>query len=561
MALITKKQLVTGDEAADLERAQKPRRHSYGKAPKRSGKRFVLIVGDEGGILVFMQGAKVLRRLFAPSPQIAHTEAMLELMRANAGVPVSILVDMLDQQYVRQSFPPVSSLSVGGLVRRRLERDFNAEDLKGSLALGRDKTGRKEWNYLLVSLAKTPLLTEWLDHVIELPNELKGIYLVPVEAPSYFSMLSKAVHNKAPLAWQLLVSHNKVSGFRQVVMRGGKIVFTRVTQAIDDAIPAVIAGNIEQEIINTLEYLRRLDFQDNGSLEAMLIVSQEVHDALDLNRFTLGRANMLTPLDVADALGFEQAALSADCYGDVVMAAAFASTRIRNLRLMTVYGEKLAKLYMAGMAIKVVAGLTAVALLGLSAVNAYEMMQSRSAAADTKAKTMALQPQQADLQKSIDALSKDLTFKSAIVDTYDAYVKHNDLPDDFATQIAPLLSPEHRMTSMEWKYRNDAGENAPPLEIKASFQFNGAYPDQESQVKATTDFLAQLKQQLPQYDITADPIPGLTGGKQNIEVSFGQQVQQAINAIKEGPADLKVKFVGPKKSGVASAPEPTGDAE
>ena len=314
------------------------------KFKSAKGKRFVFIIGDEGCILIFMQGYKVVRRLFAPSAQPSHTGAMLELMAINPNVPIHILADVLDQQYVPHPFPPVSALSVGGLVKRRLNRDFMPDDLKGALPLGRDKTGRKEWKFLLVALAKTPLMSEWIELLINLPNELKGIYLVPIESVAYVAALNKRLSNGDSRPWQLLISHNKVSGFRQVVTYNGNLVFTRVSQAIDDAIPAVIAGNIEQEIVNTLEYLKRLEFREEAQLDATVIISQEVIESLDLNRFGFGKVQILTPLHVAEALGLEQAALSADRFGDVVMAAAFGVTKKRVLRFSTAYLNKLDKL-------------------------------------------------------------------------------------------------------------------------------------------------------------------------------------------------------------------------
>ena len=156
------------EKAAGKVKAVKPPKTS--KPPKAGGKRFIFIVGDEGCILVFMQASKVIRRLFAPSAQPSHTEAMRELMKANPSVPIYLLADVLDQVYRQHPFPPVSSLSIGGLVKRRLDRDFNPEDLKGALPLGRDKTGRKEWKYLLIALTKSPLITEWLDLIVEQPN-------------------------------------------------------------------------------------------------------------------------------------------------------------------------------------------------------------------------------------------------------------------------------------------------------------------------------------------------------------------------------------------------------
>ena len=129
-----------------------PRPPSQGRRPKSgrsSGTKnkaghFVLIIGDDGAILVFMQGNTVVRRLFAPSPRPDHTSSIVDLIQSNPTVPISVLADVIDQQYVRHSFPPVSTFSVNNLVKRRMERDFQAEDLTGMLRLGRDKSGRTE---------------------------------------------------------------------------------------------------------------------------------------------------------------------------------------------------------------------------------------------------------------------------------------------------------------------------------------------------------------------------------------------------------------------------------
>jgi len=175
MALSFRKQKseATVDDSAPAPNKREKKRGKSQQSAKVStggGKRFVLIIGDEGAILVFMQGMKVLRRLFAPSAQASHSEAMMDIMKANPKAPISVLADVIDQQYVPHNFPPVSSLAVGGLVKRRLERDFQPEDLKGSLAVGRDKSGRREWKYLLVALAKTPLIAGWIDLLVELPT-------------------------------------------------------------------------------------------------------------------------------------------------------------------------------------------------------------------------------------------------------------------------------------------------------------------------------------------------------------------------------------------------------
>src|SRR5688572_30641217 len=120
-------------------------RSSAPKLSKGKKEHFTLFVGDDGAILVYMEGRTVVRRLFAPTATLDHTRTMTELMAQHPKAPIRILMDVIDQQYIRQTFPPVSPLSVGGLVDRRLKRDFPAEDLKGAIRLGREATARKDW--------------------------------------------------------------------------------------------------------------------------------------------------------------------------------------------------------------------------------------------------------------------------------------------------------------------------------------------------------------------------------------------------------------------------------
>lgn len=542
----------------------KPRK-SGASLIKRGGKdkQFVMLIGDEGAILVFMEGSKVVRRLFAPSAQPSSTEAMLTLMNGNPKVPVSLLVDSLDQQYVRQSFPPVSSLSVNGLVKRRLDRDFQPEDLKGSLPLGRDKTGRKEWNFLLISLAKTATLTEWIDLVSDLPNELKGIYLVPVEGTMYVRMLSGTFGSSHPQSWQLVVTHNKISGFRQIVVNQGKLVFTRVSQAIDDAIPAVIAGNIEQEIINTIEYLKRLGFQDNSGLDIFVVASPDVNEALDLKRFNSGFSRALTPLDVAEGLGLEQAALSADRFGDVVLASAFVRAKKKVLRFSTAYIDSLKKMYGISKATKVAAALISILLLGLSVQNLMGMMENQSQAAESSAKRAQLQGRLSELKNSIAGLNQNIAMKATAVNLYDAYLKDSHAPLDFVQLLLPLITPEQRILSFTWTTQKPSeksqssganqGANAGdqgPITIAIDFEFKGAYKTPDALSKAAQAFLDNLAEKLPEYTVSYPTFPWKVEEAKNLEISFDQQQP---TGIKEGENHLIVTFSGPLKKSTTNA--------
>ena len=541
---------------------EKPKRVKGAKAEKGTykpkkvalgvrGARFVLLVGDEGGILVYMQGKKMVRRLFAPSPQKDHTAGIAELMRNHPKVPLYILADVLDQQYVRQNFPPVSSFSVSGLVKRRLERDFQPEDLKGSLPLGREKTGRKEWSFLLIALASTPLIQQWLERVMELPNEFRGVYLTPVEGQHYLPVLRRYLPNPVPQApWQLLVTHNKVSGFRQIVLNEGKLVFSRVTQAIDDAVAAVVAGNIEQEVLNTLEYLRRLGFQENNTLEMTVITSAEVREAFDAKRFGLASAVVATPLEVAEAAGLEQAALSADRFGDVVMAACFAQVRTPVLKFETKYGAKLSQLYLVRRVVLAGTALMGAALLFSAANDVATFFSNRSEADAQTRKKQALQAELVQVRKQIGTLDVDVAKKTAIVAGCDAYMKNRVDPLQFVADIATSMSKDKRVLSLRWVQKTNDNPNAPPapaggmaasdIQISMEVEFVEKYADVDALAKAVDAYIAALRGNLPHYTIAVGALPWLSqGGDKGLEISFDSKENEAI---KDGMNKIEITF-------------------
>lgn len=544
-------------ETPQAPRPPKPRRASRadggGSKTKNKGSHFVLMLGDDGAILIFLQGNTVVRRLFAPSPRPDHTASIVELMRANPTVPLSILADVIDQQYVRHNFPPVSSFSVNNLVKRRMERDFQAEDLKNFMRLGREKTGRKEWSYLLVALANTPLMQQWLELLVELPNEMKGIFLTPLEGQHYIPALKRHIGSMA-MPWQLLLTHNKVSGFRQIVLQDSKLVFTRVTQAIDDGVAAVLAGNIEQEIISTMEYLRRLGFQDNDSLEIIVIAAQEVKEALDLARFRVGGQHVLTPLDVADMMGLQQAALSADRFGDVVFASWFATSKKRVRRFNSAYGEKLTKLYGARRAIKLIGGLLIVGMLGLAAFNVKDMFALSSETAAIESQNAPQLSEIANLQKSIDSLDKDVALKSAIVGVHAAYMKDAKSPLDFAREYSRYSDPLFRVQSMDWgstpvkPAQGAAATTTETLKVTLGIEVMGSYSDVETLTNAAEAFIDRLQSNMPSYEIKAEPFSWSKDSADSMEISFGQNAAGAANAI----GDRKITLTFTEKPATAS---------
>lgn len=314
-------------------RQKKP---AVGSSKVAGGTRFVLFLGDEGAILTHIKGNVVLSRQFIPDASQDNLREFQQTLYKDPAAPLYLVVDNMDQSYVQQTLPPVSSFGVGKLIKRRLERDFSANDIKGAILLGREKTGRKDWNFLMVALEKSPQLKVWLDFIQELPNRFVGIYLVSVEAELILKRLEKGMGlsvEETGVEWKFFVSHNKVGGFRQVILRNGRIIFTRLAQPVGESTPEVIAGNIEQEMLSTIEYMKRLAFTPQSKLAIYIIASSAIKAAIDPAKFSASSFHIFTPYEISQHLGIEGAAQPTDQFGDVVLAATIGGSRKHVLTL------------------------------------------------------------------------------------------------------------------------------------------------------------------------------------------------------------------------------------
>ncbi len=571
---LAKPKLKIGKEGS---KAEKPAKNA--RAPRKTGaskgNKFVLLLGDEGAILTFIQGGKVTRRLFAPSPQEEHVHTLVELMQSFPKAPVYLLVDMIDQSYVRHNLPPVSPLSINKLVQRRLDRDFAAEDITGSLNLGREKTGRKEWNFLLISLANNTLLQQWLEVILNLPNHFKGIYLVPVEGQEYIGNLNKALNDKDDrnTQWQILVSHDKVGGFRQIVLKDGKLIFTRLTQSMGDVMPEVMAGSVEQELQNTIEYLRRLSYDERSGLEIYIVVAQEIKDAIDENKLKAQRAYLLTPYEVSQALGQEQSALAGDRYGDVVMATAFGQSKKRCLKLMSKQAASIEKLYTAKTAIRVVVALACLALVYLSVTTAMNVFSAKSEISKFNAQRGGKQQELQEAQQNLERLGNDVNMLMSVATLY-----QETKPDEpniliFVREIGRLMDEKALVKSLTWKRGLKSGEGAAvtsattPAEgtlytsdkitADIAMEFIKHEGDQQKLLADADSFLDRLGAVFEGYEITHEKLPGVISEDEKLEVNFDDQ-SAGDTTLKEGENIVKLTISGPVEGGTTPAADMDG---
>lgn len=449
MALSFKKR--TPKSGTEVRAGKVPPKGKVFKASR--GSKFVLFVGDEGAILVYLKDNVVQSRQFVPDASQANLEELKQTFVKDIKAPVMMVVDSMDQSYVQQTLPPVSSMSVGKLIKRRLERDFGKDDIKGAVMLGREKTGRKDWNFLMIALERSPQMTVWLDFVAELPNRFRGIHLISVEAESIVKTLETALgipKEGTGAEWKFFVSHNKVGGFRQVILRNGRIIFTRLAQPLAEANTEVIAGSIEQEMLSTIEYMKRMSYNPATGLDIYIVASAGIKESIDTRKFNATSAQIFTPFEIAQFFNIEGATQPSDQFGDVVLAAIIGCTRKFILTLTAPQYQKIDTFYNLTFYQRIFATLAFLGMVGYSGYTGFDIMMLASNISDLERKKTTEQNTLTALRKEIARTDLDVEKATDLIDLYKQISKETITPLSFIEKIQPLITSPITLKSIDW---------------------------------------------------------------------------------------------------------------
>lgn len=438
---------------------------------KSTKSKFIIFLGDEGAILIHLKGNVVQSRQFVPDASQQNLAELQQALLKDVAASVMLVVDTMDQSYMQQTLPPVSSLSVNKLIKRRLDRDFSGNDIKGAILLGREKAGRKDWNFLMVALEKSPQLALWIDFIQQLPNRFAGIYLAAVEAENLVSRLEAGMKvDGAETEWKFFVSHNKVGGFRQVILRNNRIVFTRLAQPIGDSSAEVVAGSIEQEMLSTIEYMKRLSFSPQSKLAIYIVTSSGIKAAIDKSKFTAHTFEILTPFEISQYLGLEGAAQPTDQFGDVVLAATIGSSKKHVLRLVAPQTRKIDVVHQAILYQRVMATILILGMIGNGIYIGYEIINLITRNGEITDITAGEQRGLDNLRADISRSTVDVERASDLIDAYLQLVKEKQSPLPIMKMLESMLREPVWIKSIEWSVANEsfvpkmatgAGKNIP----------------------------------------------------------------------------------------------------
>lgn len=258
-------------------------------------KRLLVYVGSRGAVALlsgrFTPGWKTVLA--------ASTEGVRQfsdLLRKYQRLPVTLLVDSVDEDYRLETMPHVIGRARQELLNRRLKQVFRNAPYVAAIQQGRNKEGRRDDRYLLVSLTDNDWLQPWIDTLRAHDVPFAGMTLLSVAAENLLARL------KIREDCVLLVS-SQSAGLRLTYFLQGKLRFSRLirTDTAEDA-----SLNVADEVSKTQLYLtsQRLLPREGRLTVCLLDHGSRFSTAqATLNADPQFEARLLQPADIGKRLG------------------------------------------------------------------------------------------------------------------------------------------------------------------------------------------------------------------------------------------------------------------
>lgn len=280
-----------------------------------SKKNIVVTIGNYGAVVALHEGNEIKNKIFIDELNDAAKEELKGIFSKNKSALIYVLLDTIDQSYKKKIYPSVRKSDLIRIIKRDLANDGDRESLKNYIIHNQKKSEKKQqasskWECLFVSSSNSEVINKWLEFLLEMPNHLIGIYMLPIETFGLFRLLKESLAAQSKIRNKkndlyCLVMQNKVSGIRQIVFSDQGIVFTRVVNYNFEQ--ADFLEKYEQDIYSTFEYLKRL-FPDLQIAELDIVnvfPPEAVEKIKRINNVELNFINY-TAHEVASKIGYSK---------------------------------------------------------------------------------------------------------------------------------------------------------------------------------------------------------------------------------------------------------------
>ncbi|TDK65698.1 hypothetical protein [Sapientia aquatica] len=196
----------------------------------------------------------------------AGLQALSDYVMLDKHVPILLLIDVIEEDFQRDTLPHVIGSARQNLIDRRLQQLYRDTPFRHASFQGRQKTGRKDDLVMFNALTNAALLKPWLDTIIATQVPIEGIYSAALLSAQLFAKLGLG---KEPV---LLATHQS-SGLRQNYFQDGHLRLSRLVQFAEQD-PAAVAKLALDEINKTKLFLTNIRLLQRGEKLNVVVLDQ-----------------------------------------------------------------------------------------------------------------------------------------------------------------------------------------------------------------------------------------------------------------------------------------------
>jgi hypothetical protein len=224
---------------------------------------FSFTTGENGSLLTQKNKGTTTEFFLGVDNLEVELEKLRVIFEKHRRLPIYILVDNVGQMYNRRFFPAsINIFDLQNVVRNKFRQETQNTDIKSYISLGRNKSTR-EFEYMFITAPLDKQIKTLEKFVASLDNSLMGIYLLPLEMMNLLKRLERLdpknrQQKQLPTkTWNIIITANKVSGFRETVLQQNTILFTRILIPNWEDSQSFVE-NFRSNIAKTIDYMDRV---------------------------------------------------------------------------------------------------------------------------------------------------------------------------------------------------------------------------------------------------------------------------------------------------------------
>ncbi len=254
--------------------------------------RYTLLLSPRAAVLMLTNSKEIETSWILPYQSDSFYDTLLGALKRHPFYPLKIVVDSAQLDVRMETLPPVSPWARKQIIERQRAHLFPKAQLETSSSF---KGANGKWMVLHATTPEEAWLQPIFDKLQQIANPIEPLSFLATEWFDYAGQVSVMPKK----GWAFINLLGESFGLRQLILRDGKVVFTR---SHPDCVPSLVnnglakdelAARIAGHIRTTLDYLPRID-ASIGAIAPRLYVTEALNNLANVPALTALQTQLIT---------------------------------------------------------------------------------------------------------------------------------------------------------------------------------------------------------------------------------------------------------------------------